>query len=377
MSRRELLLAVATLIGAVGGALLSTLGGLALGPAVVLGGAAMVAIGTELAAVLAAFALLAGLAAPVTALTPLPWWTLVAAALGLGATARVVGARVGLLAWPPRRYVAGAAALCVALALAMLLPDGAVRLAGPDGPATLHTVLRDGTTGGSFSTWQGALVGHEAAGAGFTGVVLAAALATAFLLLAARASGSARWQRIAWIAAVAVGAVGALLGLIGLAELAVGSVAPPDAAALREHWSLYGGPLFSIERVDVPTNLSLAAWSRPMVDGVRLMLGALVVAVAARALLRGDAAPAEGPAPAPMAAPELPLALLLSVAAALLAPTAGLALLLGAGALLLLAALVMGRWSAPDAPAPALALVVAVVLATAAWTAAAANWFPA
>ena len=51
--------------------------------------------------------------------------------------------------------------------------------------------------------------------------------------------------------------------------------------------------------------------------------------------------------------------------------------MLGAGALMLLAALVVGRWSAPDAPSPTYAVLFAVVLGVAAWTAAAANWFPA
>ncbi|MCB9734632.1 MAG: hypothetical protein H6745_18775 [Deltaproteobacteria bacterium] len=376
MSRRELILAALTLVGAIAGAALSTFGGLALGPAAVLGGAAVVAIGTELAAVLAGLALLAGLAAPVTALAPLPWWTLAAGALALGGAACVAAPRLAALVGPGGRQDAGAAVLAVGLALAMLLPDAVVRLAGDGAPALFHAVIRDATTGARFSTWQGVLVAHDGAGAGLTGALLVAALVAGFALLAARASGHERTRRAAWTLAFVVGAAGALLGLVGLAELAVGSVAPPDADALRQHWSLYGGPLLAVERVDVPAGLSLAAWSRPMVDGVRLLLGALLAAVAFRAV-RQPIVTASGPKPTPAAAPELPLALALSVAAALLAPTAGLALLLGAGALMLLAALVVGRWSAPDAPSPTYAVLFAVVLGVAAWTAAAANWFPA
>ncbi|MCC6620842.1 MAG: hypothetical protein IT385_06285 [Deltaproteobacteria bacterium] len=289
--------------------------------------ATLAALGTRPAHLFAALTLAAGIG---TLPTPLPSGTLAGVIGGLGA-----GLALGLLgrAIASSRLVESLgrttviALAALGLALTLMLPDGPVRLAGPDGPLHFDALLVDPATASRVLLPIPAIIERAAPLSDLEPLVLLLAALTA---VAALAMTALRAPVDVILRAVARGtaAVAILVSFMALAELAMGSVTL-DAAALRQDLSLLGrAPVIDLA---TPPEAALALWSRPMVDGLRLIAALLLFAATLT------------PRPAPVVPRDLPalswLALALAIAALSLlvvAPPLALAggLAVGLGALL-------------------------------------------
>lgn len=343
----------------------------------VLAGGAVLGFGGVGALWLAAFAVLVALGTPPDVAAPLPWWLAAPGALALGALTRAAEPAARYLIAPSRR-VAAATLLASLLAITLLLSDGYALLADPSGGTlAFDAILRDGLTAGRSAVSLPALVPHTQPGHVLGGVIALFAGVAAFGLLAWRASDRAELARPAWLLAALAGGLAALFALTGLLELLVGAVALPDAEALRAQLTFEAGLEASLERVSAPPTAALALWSRPVIDGVRLLLGAALVLLA----LRGLRGPADSSAASAVAlravAPRwAPLAAALCAAMAPFSPLP-IALALAATATLVVGALVAGRLGAPRDALPAGLLVAGAVSCVAAWVGPLAGWFAA
>jgi len=234
--------------------------------------ATLAALGTRPALVFAALALVAGVgtapsAAAAGAFSPLAGAVLAGAALGL------LGRAIAAARLPETLGATTTLALAaLGLALTFLVPDGPVHLAGPTGPLTFDALLVDPGTASRVLVPIPAIIAHAsplADLASFT-LVLAAVVAVAALGMAALAAPP---DAILRAVARGVAALAILVSFMALSELALGAVAL-DGPALREALSLAGrAPIVDLA---VPPEADLALWSRPMVDGLRLIAALLL-----------------------------------------------------------------------------------------------------
>ncbi|MGM0578148.1 MAG: hypothetical protein ACQEXJ_20655 [Myxococcota bacterium] len=301
------------------------------GPALLLGVASAAAAGGLLALPMGALALALALAQS-TARVPDPmlWAGVVAAGLAVGFVARRAERALPWLIGP--RAQGTGVLLCGLALVACVLPDDTVRLFTADGaPLALEVVTGDPERRSMVRTAIPAVVPHPPPLAGALPVLAWVAPFVAWLLLAVGASGEDRWRRPAWSAALVLGALMVVAGAAGLAELVGGTVSLPSEDALRRILSERMGGAAAVVPVDPPAEGHLTLASRPLVDALRLVTGALLGALAFVRLRRPSPTDVELPS---VGGPELPLGLALATAGiALLAP-APVAWTLGAGAVL-------------------------------------------
>lgn len=339
------------------------------GPTLAFGVATLAALGTRGGVALGALALLAGLGTP-----PAPLATLAMPAVGTA----LAGLGLGLVIRELERLRAvpsntlGGAVLALVGALAAVLPDGRALLATPDGaPLALPALVVDGP---SFATLPLSLPGAVALDSTPGWLRLAAfafAVLAAVALVVAHLRQGERAERSAWRLATVAAVLGIAIGIAGVAQL-LGSV-DLDAQGLRQAYDLAASRDGAVLELTVPASAELRLWSRPWVDGLRLLPAAALLWLALRQRERhaSHLQPAHGPL--------LPIALAATaLGAALIAGTHGLAgapLALVAGLVLAAGALLSGRFSpaAPGAPtgphsgAPALAPGLALVGAAFCW----------
>ncbi|MBD90403.1 MAG: hypothetical protein CL940_08705 [Deltaproteobacteria bacterium] len=245
-------------------------------PWLALAAASLVAGGTWLGVALGALAL------SVSALVfSAPEWTLLG---GLGLVAG--GVALGLLARDVERTAPWAltsgsvrTGACIAGGLAGLtvLPDARLLLLDASGaPLELMARLQDPTARVAGLVHLPAVM--ESAVPGRELLILAGALAllAGFVLMRLQVTDPGRDERLGWsILGVAGGLVG-LAGILGLAQLLSGDVDLPDAGA----WALSlskAGQGIAVTGVEVAPDARLGLASRPLVDLLRLVIGASVL----------------------------------------------------------------------------------------------------
>jgi len=337
------------------------------GPTLAFVAAALAALGTRAGVALGALALLAGLGTPPVAMPTLamPAAGTALAGLGLGLVARELE-RLRVL--PSNTLVGAVLALLVALAVA--LPDGRALLAASDGaPLTLSAIIVDGP---SFTTLPRTLPAELALASTPDWLRIAAFAASGLALaglIVAHLRRSERATRTAWRLGLMAAALGVVVGLVGLVQL-LGSV-DLDAQALRHAYDLAGSREGAVLELTVPAAAELRLWSRPWVDGLRLLPAAVLLWLALRQRER------DLTRPQPTFGPLLPVALAATaLGAALVATAHGLSgaplaliagLVLAAGALLSARTWTTGAVASAPSEAPALAPNLALVGAAACW----------
>lgn len=324
------------------------------GPALVFAIASIFAAGTPLGVALGALTTLAGLATvPVPAPTA-PLFTIGAAlaGVGLGLFARELD-RVGALLRSP---LALATLLAVIVGVTLALPDTRVLLAAPDGqPLMLPAIVFDGATFTRLSVDLPAVLALSTPGGSLPAIALTALAIAAVILSIARlrGGGEARLVRGAWELTTLAAALAALVGLLGLLQgLGLFGEVALSSELLRQRYDLALSHQGGVLDLVAPPFAELALWSRPWVDGLRLLAASALLALTLREL-RATRAPASTPLPPTPPTPEtsrpsrlVPLALAAAAAGtALIAAQRGLSgpalallggLVLGAGALVAL-----------------------------------------
>lgn len=317
--------------------------------------AALAAFGKRPSVLFGALALVGGLSAvpwPGPAvIDPLALVGLGLSGLALGLLGRELDRHLDLFRGERLRPVLVALA-ALGLALAWFLPDPAARLAGPDGaPLSFDALMVDPSTAFRLLRPLPAVVHHTSPLGDLRPLALVLSLVVAFAALAHWALGRGV-DRVLRIAVLAAAALTGLVAALGLVDLLTGSVAL-DKEQVRQALTLKGsasGPLLDLA---LPAEAALRPWSRPWVDGLRLV---------AALLLAGAAL---WPAPSPKAetesepGPWLPLALAAAVAAL---PFSTPPMALASGVVLGLGALVAGRRGASTALAPRIALAALTVV---------------
>ncbi len=360
---------------ALSGPVLALMSGGLSGAVIALGLAGVVACGGLVGASLGLLGVLAALshgAAPALPLTAVALGGPLAAGAALGLLVRCLDAGG---AWLVGARGAGTVTLlALIVGLLGLVPDEHVRLVDEAGmPRTLDAVVHDPLMGTRIAGEVPAVVAAAPSLEGLAKGSLWIAPLGAWLLLLALALGQERVGR--WALAVAGSAVAAAGGA-GLAQLLGGPLPLPDAHGLALDLAALTGAGGAVHILDAPTTGHLSLASRPMIDGLRLLGGLALVALALRGL-RG--AGMGGPAPAVDGAPALsPIALLAATALAILASAAlapsASAWITAAGGLCALAALV-GGWLLPrSSRLPWDALTTGIAVIALGWCGALAGW---
>lgn len=338
------------------------------GSTLVLVCATLAALGTEAGVVLGALALVAGVGTP-----PIAMPTLIVPALGAG----LAGIGLGLLARELDRArgaltsLTGAALMALLGAAALALPSIAPWLASPDGALlTGRALVVDGP---SFTrlALDAPLRGAPMTSTPATIAAVAAVLA-AVLALYAEQRDAVKPRRWAWAALSIAGALGLAAALIGLLDLL--AAAPElDREALRRTLDFAGARDGGVLDLVVPAHAELRLWSRPFVDGLRLLPALLVLLMAFRASRvplnkppRTSTPALSGLAFAALAAAALGTALFAAthgIAGPSLAMIAGLVL----GSSSLVAARTWGAATSPAPLSPLLGLAGAALLWVFAW----------
>lgn len=335
--------------------LVLALGGLGLGLAsdasdlrtVLLCAAAIAALGTRPGLLFGALTLVSGVGvapAAVPLFAPLAVVGSALAGVALGLLGRELERHIDVFARDHRALMIALAALV--LALTFILPDPPARLVLDGAPAMFDALAIDPATATrlwrpipALIAYGGPLEGLEPVIIVFAGIVVFAGLAHAALRRDPREVAIAAW--------VTAGAA-AVVALLALFDLVFGSITL-DAAALRQELSLSAsasGPLLDLA---TPASADLALWSRPLVDGLRLV--AAFVLGAAPFVKERSQTSADHPW------------LLLALAAAVLAlPLVPLPMALAGGVMLGVGALVAGRTGKASDLAPRVALVLVMVL---------------
>jgi len=208
---------------------------------------------------------------------PQGWTGLVLTGLGLGLLSRSVEpGLVAMLSTDRRRATATWFSL-LAVAL-VFLPDGHVALFDPAGALmSFSVVVEDAVTGvRGIQELPAYLASPHPAGSLLSWVLLLGPL-TAFLLLAQGVAPRSDLARAGWMSARLTGGLLVLSALWGLGELLSGAIVVPSAAALGETLSELAGGRASITAVTTPDGGSLSLASRPLVDWMRLAVGALLL----------------------------------------------------------------------------------------------------
>ncbi|MFO0745701.1 MAG: hypothetical protein U1F43_08510 [Myxococcota bacterium] len=324
----------------------------------VFGIAALAAFGTRPSLLFGALALVGGMATvPLVGPVGVAWMPLVGmvlAGLALGFLGRELDTHLALFRTDRLRPLLVALA-AGALALTLVLPDPLVRLAAADGsPLSFDAILVDPSTALRILRPIPALVSHGGPLSDLELFALPLSLVIAMAALATWALGDGV-DRVLRFATLATAALAGVVAVVALGELLFGSVAL-DAAALRRTLTFHGSATGPLLDLSTPPEAALALWSRPWVDGLRLVAALLlagavlwprVTTTATELLERG--------APEPW----LPLALAAAVVALpFFAPPMALA----GGVALGLGALVAGRRADPSAMAPRLALTLILVV---------------
>lgn len=354
------LFGLALALGALGLALTSSAPA---GPATVLALAALCAFDALAAPALAVLA--AGIAfgqPPADALTATSAIGVAAAGIGLGLVVRSLGRIEGWLLGPGA--LGTAVLLVVAVGLCAWLPAEHVTLATADGdPLLVWTTFQDGPTQRRFTEAIPLIVAHRPALAGILDLLPWAAGAAVFVLLWAGADPEPRVQRAAWLVTGVVAAALVVVGFAGLAELTGAEIPLSDTDLIRADLARLGqGAVVAIE---LPSSGYLAPVSRPGVDALRTVLGAVLLLLAV-VRLRRPIRGAEAAVPPRGALPELPLALAAAAVALPFVPT-GTALAMLAAMVLVAAALLVGVLGRPGDRAPLDLLGAATLTGVAAW----------
>lgn len=254
--------------------------------------ASLVAVGTRLGLALAALALLAGLAAePVEqALGSLNGAAMALSGVGLGLLARELERLHTRLESP---LVLGAL-LAIVLSLTLALPDGSVTLATAEGGVmSLPAMVVDGASFMRRQVELPALVELAAPVGSSSAIALTAALLAVIVLVIAHLrhadahDGSRHLRRGAWELAALAAGLALVTAVLGLAQL-LGLFGPValDPEGLRRGFDLAASPDGGVLDLAVPASAELRLWSRPWVDGLRLLAAVSLVALAIRQLLR-------------------------------------------------------------------------------------------
>ena len=248
------------------------------GPTLVLVCATLAALGPEVGVALGALALVAGVGTMPVA-TP----TLLVPAVGAG----LAGLALGLLGRELDRLkgalspLVGAALMALVAAAALALPSLAPWLASPDGGLlTGRALFIDGP---SFTrlALDTPLRGEPMTATPAT-IAAVAAVAAAVLALFAQQRDDARPRRWAWGALSIAGALGFAAALIGVLDLL--ATAPElDRETLRRGLDFTHARDGGVLDVLPPAAAELRLWSRPWVDGLRLVPSALLLLMAFRA----------------------------------------------------------------------------------------------
>lgn len=256
--------------------------------------AALGAFGTRAGVLLGALALVAGLGTvPVYQPTlMLPAIGMGLAGLGLGLLGRELDRLARVL---PSTLVAGAL-IAVVAAATMALPEGRVLLAdGAGAPLALPALWVDGSSFLRVATEIPAYVTRPNPGGSLSAIALLATLLAALLIVIVHLRGGdpsspsagearvpARERRAAWELAALAGALALIVALLGLGQLAFDmgpSALEPEA--WRNALDLAGSRDGAVIDLAVPPSMGLRLWSRPWIDGLRLLpaLGLLWLAV--------------------------------------------------------------------------------------------------
>jgi len=315
--------------------------------------AALAAVGTAPAWLFGALALVAGATTVPSDLGLALGPALVGALLAgvaMGLLGRELDRHLAALVEADRLHLIVLAAL--ALAATLVLPDGPLHLVAPEGgPLSIDALLADPGTGVRLLRPLPAIVDAASPLGDLQPLALVLAGVTAFAAAAMSALG-APVDRILRVVATVTAGLAALVALVAIVDLLVGEVAL-DPVALAHRWSLEGRA--AVLDVAAPESAGLALWSRPMIDGLRLV-AALLLLAALRAPLGRRAAPATRVPPLGWLAAALAAAL---VATAFVAVPMALA----GGAVLGCGALVVGRTD----PSSTLLVRVALALVLVLW----------
>ncbi len=343
------------------------------GPVLVFVLATLAALGTRAGIVLGALALIGGLA---TAPGYQP--TLILPALGMG----LAGLGLGLLGRDLDRYARAfsplvlGALLVVVLVSTLAIPSHEVLLAAPSGePLGLPGVVVDGAT--FLRTWTA--IPAQVSLANPTGslgsIAAVAGLVAALLLTIVHLRGNAQNEAsAAWQVTVLAAGLGATFALVGFGQLVIGSV-DLDPDLVQRSLALAASRDGSLVELALPA-AELRLWSRPWVDGLRLLpaMGLLLLALRELRRLKPTAEPIqETPTVVTDASPFTPIALALTaLGTALVAAANGLhgaPLALIGGLALGLGALVAQRLSAPETSGfgPRLGLLASALVWVYAW----------
>lgn len=348
--------------------------------------ATLASFGTRTGLAAGALALIAGVGVAPVAIAFSPF-EIAGAALG--------GLALGLLLREGERLFEGlppaliGALAALVLAFTLVIPSESVRLATTEGaPLFLPALIVDAASMTRVATTVPAEIDLAAPSALIT-VALAAALAAALFLLGAR---TRKLQVVTWRIAAVGGALGVVAGLAGLVQL-MGS-ATLDTETMRHAYDLRASLGGSVLDLVVPPVAELRLWSRPFIDGLRLVPAVFLAGLAVRNLLvlratplikaevradhaGGAAGLITGDGEAPLLGSWTPLMPLALAAAGLAAAALGLgsgagalsgaALALIGGMALGLGALVASRFDPTLDLAPRVALVAVAVLWVQAW----------
>ena len=214
-------------------------------------------------------------------------------------------------------------ALCLAL-----LPDGHLFLVDAQGgQASVMTVIEDAATGTRRAVAMPVVMDAVHPASWLVEATLWLSPIAFFLLLVAHTQGQRQWM---WSDRVTM-AVGALLlasGLWGWAQLLGGQAPALSTELLGARMGQMGGGGVSVTLGDDLSAVGLSLASRPMVDGLRLAVGVLVLGwVFVR---RGDET-TDAPGAGIALTPSLSLSLVLGLVAILLVGDVGMAWGLSAG----------------------------------------------
>lgn len=239
-------------------------------------------------ATVASFGTRAGLAAGALALIAGAGVAPVAVAFGPFevAGAALGGLALGLLLREGERLFEGlspaliGALAALTLAFTLVVPSESVRLATAEGaPLSLPALIVDAASMTRVATTVPAEL-TLAAPSTLTTLALVAALAAALFLLGAR---TRQLQTVTWRVTAVAGALGVVAGLAGLVQL-MGSAAL-DAEVMRHAYDLRASVSGSVLDLVVPPVAELRLWSRPFVDGLRLVPAVFLAGLAMRNLL--------------------------------------------------------------------------------------------
>jgi len=314
--------------------------------------ATLAALGSRPGVLFGALTLVAGLAVQPAALPLIAPMALIGALLAgaaLGLLGRELERHIDLLARDHRAVLVALAALLLLLTLVM--PDPHVRLASGGMPAMFDALTID--TPSATRLWRPipALVTYLSPLADLEPLALILSGIVAFAAMAHAALALPLDRAFQWVVR-GTALLTVVVALVALLDLLAGSVTL-DLEALRQtmtHQASTAGPLLDLA---APPDVALAWWSRPLVDGLRLV-AALLLAYAPFMNARSETATTTL-----AQRPWLTLALAAAVVAL---PFMPVPMALAGGIALGLGALVAGRTGTSADLAPRLALVMVLVL---------------